>query len=143
MKPSADAHGDANVSGFLFPFGYGLSYTAFQYSDLKVNTDTYPVKGEVSVSFRLKNTGKVTGEEVVQLYINDEISSVTTYVLKLRGFDRVSLEPGEEKVVKLVLNRNDFSLLNREMKRVVEPGWFKIMIGASSEDIRLMQRIKL
>lgn len=143
MKPSADAHGDANVSGFLYPFGYGLSYSTYAYSNLKVNTDAYTSKGEVSATFHIKNTGKVAGVEVIQLYINDEVSSVTTYVLKLRGFDRVSLQPGEEKEVKLVLQKNDFSLLNRDMKRVVEPGWFKIMVGASSEDIRLVQRIKL
>jgi beta-glucosidase len=143
MKPSADAHGDANVSGFLYPFGYGLSYTTFQYSDLKVNTDAYSSRGDVSVSFHLKNAGKMAGDEIVQLYINDEVSSVTTYVLKLRGFERVTLHPGEEKEVKLIVKKNDFSLLNREMKRVVEPGWFKVMIGASSEDIRLTQRIKL
>ena len=143
MKPSADAHGDANVSGFLYPFGYGLSYSTFVYSNFKMNTDAYSTKGEVTATFRLKNTGKVAGAEVAQLYINDEVSSVTTYVLKLRGFDRVSLQPGEEKEVKLVLQKNDFSLLNRDMKRVVEPGWFKVMIGASAEDIRLVQRIKL
>jgi beta-glucosidase len=143
MKPSADAHGDANVSGFLFPFGYGLSYTTFQYSDLQVTTSKYKSSGEVSINFKIKNTGKVTGDEVAQLYINDEVSSVTTYVEKLRGFERISLAAGEEKEVKMILKPYDFSLLNRDMKRVVEPGWFKIMIGASSEDIRLNTRIFL
>jgi beta-glucosidase len=143
MKPAADAKGDANVSGFIYPFGYGLSYTEFAYSDLKVSTEKYTSAGEVTVSFKIKNTGKYAGEEIAQLYIHDEVSSVTTYVRKLRGFERVSLQPGEEKEVTLVLPRIAFSLWNREMKRVVEPGWFNIMIGASSEDIRLQQRIQL
>lgn len=143
MKPAADARGDANVSGFIYPFGYGLSYTEFSYSELKVNTEKYKPAGEVSVSFRIKNTGKYAGDEIAQLYIHDEVSSVTTYVRKLRGFERVSLQPGEEKEVTMVLPRNAFSLWNREMKRVVEPGWFNIMVGASSEDIRLQQRIQL
>ncbi|MCW3092989.1 MAG: beta-glucosidase [Ferruginibacter sp.] len=143
MKPSADARGNANVSGFLYPFGFGLSYTTFQYSGLKVSTDNYKVKGEVTVTFRVKNSGKIAGDDVVQLYINDEVSSVTTYVKKLRGFERVSLQPQEEKEVSIVLKADHFSLLNQEMKRVVEPGWFKIMIGASSQDIRLTERIEL
>jgi beta-glucosidase len=143
MKPAADAKGDANVSGFIYPFGYGLSYTEFSYSDLKVNTAKYKSTGEVSVSFKIKNTGKAAGDEIAQLYIHDEVSSVTTYVRKLRGFERVSLQPGEEKEVTLVMPHEAFSLWNRDMKRVVEPGWFNVMIGASSEDIRLQQRIQL
>ncbi|HEY0244929.1 MAG TPA: glycoside hydrolase family 3 N-terminal domain-containing protein [Mucilaginibacter sp.] len=143
MKPSADAHGDANVSGFLYPFGYGLSYTTFKYSNLRVDTNSYRSKGEIAVTFNLKNTGDRAGEEIAQLYIHQELSSVTTYVKKLRGFDRIKLEPQEEKEVKLIMKKDDFSLYNQEMKRVVEPGWFQIMIGASSEDIRLNTKIKL
>lgn len=131
------------MSGFIYPFGYGLSYTEFAYSDLNVNTAKYKSTGEVRVTFKIKNTGKVAGDEVAQLYLHDEVSSVTTYVRKLRGFERVALQPGEEKEVTMVLPREAFSLWNREMKRVVEPGWFNIMIGASSEDIRLEQRIQL
>jgi len=143
MKPAADAKGDANVSGFLYPFGYGLSYTKFAYSGLEVNSTGYKTKGEVRVSFRVRNTGGVAGDEIVQLYLHDQLSSVITYTRKLRGFERVSLKPGEEKEVRLILKANDFSLFNREMKRVVEPGWFDILVGASSEDIRLQQKIKL
>jgi beta-glucosidase len=143
MKPSADAHGNANVSGFLYPFGFGLSYTSFQYDGLKVNTDSYTKNGEVLVSFRVKNTGAVRGDEIAQVYINDEISSVTTYVKRLRGFERVPLRPGEEKEVRVVLKKQDFSLLNLKMERVVEPGFFKILVGSSSEDIRLTERIRL
>jgi beta-glucosidase len=143
MKPAADARGDANVSGFLFPFGFGLSYTRFTYSELQVNASHFKSSGKVSVTFSVKNTGTRQGEEVVQLYLNDEVSSVTTYVRKLRGFDRVALAPGEAKTVTLMLSANDFALYNREMKKVVEPGWFNILVGASSEDIRLQQRILL
>lgn len=143
MKPAADAKGDANVSGFLFPFGFGLSYTSFQYSNLQVETKEYKTSGRVTVRFAVKNTGKMAGDEIAQLYIHDELSSVTTYVRKLRGFDRVHLAPGEEKTVTMVLDKDDFSLYNREMKRVAEPGWFTIMAGASSEDVRLQTRIWL
>jgi beta-glucosidase len=143
MKPSADARGDANVSGFLFPFGFGLSYTRFSYTGLQVNASLYKTTGKVTVQCNVKNTGSRSGDEVVQLYLNDEVSSVTTYVRKLRGFDRVSLAPGEEKVVTLVLSASDFALYNKDMKKVVEPGWFNILVGASSEDIRLQQRIQL
>lgn len=143
MKPAADAGGDANVSAFLFPFGFGLSYTQFKYSNLKINTADYLTKGEVTVTATIKNTGKIKGAEIVELYINDQVSSVTTYVLKLRGFERILLLPNEEKQVTFVLRANDFSLLNWEMKRVKEPSWFKIMVGASSEEIRLKDRILL
>jgi beta-glucosidase len=143
MKPSADGRGDANVSGFLYPFGFGLSYTTFQYSDLKVDDSALNSKNEIKVSFKLKNTGTVAGDEVAQLYIHQNISSVTTYVRKLRGFDRIRLEPNQEKEVSIVLNKEAFSLYNQEMKRVVEPGTFQIMVGASSEDIRLNKSIEL
>jgi len=143
MKPSADAKGDANVSGFLFPFGYGLSYTTFQYSDLKVDADKYKTSGQVFIHFKIKNTGKIAGTEIAQLYLHDEISSVTTYDRKLRGFDRINLSPGEEKEVTMVLKVGDFSLYNRDMKFVMEPGWFEIMLGSSSEDIRLKTRLLL
>lgn len=143
MKPAADGSGDANVRGFIYPFGYGLSYTTFQYSDLKINTGAYTTTGNIDVNFTIKNTGNRRGDEIAQLYIHDEVSSVTTYVLNLRGFERVSLDPGQSKEVKMQLTAHDMSILNRDMKRVVEPGWFKIMVGASSEDIRLNQRIQL
>ncbi|HEY0176433.1 MAG TPA: glycoside hydrolase family 3 C-terminal domain-containing protein, partial [Pedobacter sp.] len=144
MKPSADAESneDANVSGFQYPFGYGLSYTTFDYSDLKIS-NTFKKDKQLQVSFTIKNTGKTEGDEVVQLYVEDEISSVTTYSKNLRGFDRVHLLPGESKKVSFVLTEHDLSLLNIDMKRVVEPGWFKIMAGASSEDIRLSGRTEI
>ncbi|MEI9958901.1 MAG: glycoside hydrolase family 3 N-terminal domain-containing protein [Ferruginibacter sp.] len=143
MKPNADEKGDANVNGFLFPFGYGLSYTTFKYSELVIDTDKYKTQGKVYVRFKIMNTGKIAGDEVVQLYLHESVSSVTTYLKNLRGFSRVSLAAGQEKEVEMILNTHDFSLLNRDMKRVVEPGTFSIMIGASSEDIRLEKYIQL
>ena len=85
----------------------------------------------------------MAGDEVPQLYIHQELSSVTTYVRKLRGFDRIKLAAGEEKEVKMMLNKDSFYIYNQEMKRVTEPGWYQVLIGASSEDIKLNTRIKL
>lgn len=142
MKPSADAESseDANVSGFEFPFGFGLSYTSFKYSNLKVENNFLKNKS-VTVSFHVTNIGSVGGDEVAQLYTRDEVSSVTTYDKNLRGFQRLHLKKGETRTVSFILNERSLSLLNQDMKRVVEPGWFKLMIGASSEDIRLSERI--
>lgn len=120
----------------LFPFGHGLSYTTFGYADLQVSPLKIPVNGEVNVSVRIKNTGKITGTEVVQLYIRDVISSVTTPVRALKGFSRITLQPGENAQVKFTIKPDELALWNRQMKHVVEPGEFKIMVGSSSEDIR-------
>jgi len=120
----------------LFAFGYGLSYTTFEYSNLKVTPGQIPVNGTATVNVTVKNTGTVEGTEVVQLYIQDKVGSVTTPAKSLRGFSRVSLKPGEEKEIQLALTNDDLSLWNREMKRVVEPGEFKIMVGSASNDIR-------
>lgn len=143
MKPGADAPANANVSGFLYPFGYGLSYTTFEYSNLKVDLSNYKSKDKILVTFDIKNTGGREGEEVPQLYIHQELSSVTTYVMKLRGFDRVKLAAGEQKQVKMVLNKDSFYIYNQAMQRVTEPGWYQVMVGASSEDVKLNARIKL
>lgn len=120
----------------LFPFGYGLSYTTFQYSGLNISRKNIPVNGSENISVTIKNTGKVEGAEVVQLYIRDVISSVTTPVKALKGFKRISLKPGESGIVNFKLNSKELALWNREMKQVVEPGEFKVMVGSSSEDIR-------
>jgi beta-glucosidase len=143
MKPAADAGGNAGVRGFLYPFGFGLSYTSFQYSDLHADVSSFKTKGEVAINFTVKNTGERAGDEIAQLYIHEQVSSVTTYDRRLKGFDRITLQPGEEKKVSMILRARDFSLLNRDMKRMVEPGKFDIMVGASSEDIRLKQTILL
>jgi beta-glucosidase len=120
----------------LFPFGHGLSYTRFQYSDLNITPAGIPPNGSVNVSVTIKNTGKVDGTEVVQLYIRDVIASVTTPVKSLKGFNRISLKPGESGKVQFKLNHEELMLWNRQMKQVVEPGEFKVMVGSSSEDIR-------
>jgi beta-glucosidase len=120
----------------LFPFGHGLSYTTFQYSGLNISPASIPVNGSVNISIGIKNTGKVEGTEVVQLYMRDVIASVTTPVKSLKGFQRISLKPGESGTVKFKLDNRELMLWNRQLKQVVEPGEFKIMIGSSSEDLR-------
>jgi beta-glucosidase len=121
----------------LYPFGHGLSYTTFQYSGLNINRKTIPLNGSVNVSISIKNTGKVEGTEVVQLYLRDVIASVTTPVKSLKGFKRISLKPGESGIVQFKIDNKELMLWNRKMKQVVEPGEFKVMIGSSSEDIRM------
>jgi len=120
----------------LFPFGLGLSYTQFEYSNLQISPARIPVNGNTTISVEIKNTGKVEGNEVVQLYIHDAISSVTTPVKALKGFSRIALKSGESKTVRFTLGPEELSLWNRQMKHVVEPGTFEVMIGSSSEDIR-------
>lgn len=145
-KPSSQVDGGQNmgpdgnmtrVNGALYPFGYGLSYTTFEYSDLEISPKVITPNERVQVSLKVTNTGKRAGDEVVQLYTRDVISSVTTYEKNLAGFERIHLRPGETKTVTFTLDRKHFELLNADMKWVVEPGEFSIMAGASSEDIRL------
>jgi beta-glucosidase len=120
----------------LFPFGHGLSYTTFEYSDIQVSPSKIPVNGTSTVSVKIRNTGKVEGAEVVQLYVRDEVGSVTTPVIALKGFNRINLKPGESGIVSFKIGSEHLSLWNREMKQVVEPGEYKIMVGSSSSDIR-------
>ena len=129
--------GKTNVFGALYPFGYGLSYTSFSYSDLVVMPEKQKSNGEIKVALKITNTGKYKGDEVVQLYVKDEVSSVTVYETQLRGFERVTLSPGETKNVQFVIKPEDLKLLDKQMKWVVEPGTFEVLIGSSSEDIRL------
>lgn len=138
-KPNAqsDAGEHAKAKGLLYPFGHGLSYTNFQYSDLKVITPEINVNGSVQLSLTVKNIGARQGDEVVQLYIRDEVSSVTTYEKILRGFERVTLKPNESKTLNFSVPAHELALWNREMKQVVEPGKFTVMLGSSSENIRL------
>ncbi|MBN1187997.1 MAG: glycoside hydrolase family 3 C-terminal domain-containing protein [Bacteroidales bacterium] len=142
-KPSAHAgqgNGHSRVIEGLYPFGYGLSYTTFLYSDLEVNADN---EDEIIVTCKVKNSGKYEGDEVVQLYFSDSVSSVTVYEKQLRGFERVHLQPGEERIVKFILLPEHLSLLNKNMERVVEPGLFEIYVGSSSKDIRLHQTFEI
>jgi len=121
----------------LFPFGHGLSYTRFEYTGLEINPKEVGLGDTVSIKFKVKNVGDREGDEVVQLYIRDLVATVTRPVKELKGFKRITLKPGEEKTVELKLTLKDISFLNHEMKRVVEPGEIKVMVGSSSEDIRL------
>ncbi|MEP7107952.1 MAG: glycoside hydrolase family 3 C-terminal domain-containing protein [Ferruginibacter sp.] len=123
----------------LYEFGYGLSYTKFEYSKLQINPKEISRQGEVEISLDVKNIGDRKGDEVVQLYINDMISSTSKPVKELKGYERISLEPGEKKTVKFKLIPEDLSLFDRNMNFVVEPGSFMVMIGSSSEDIRLKE----
>jgi beta-glucosidase len=116
----------------LFPFGFGLSYTTFAYSNLKVSPAKIGVTGEAKVSITVTNTGKRAGDEIVQLYIRDLVSSVTRPVMELKDFKRISLAPGENKTVEFVITPDKLSFLDLNMKNVVEPGWFDIMVGTSS-----------
>ena len=137
FKPGSDESSSTSVYGALYPFGHGLSYTTFTYSDLHISPSHQGVQGDIHVSCKIKNTGKIKGDEVVQLYLRDEISSVTTYTKVLRGFERISLEAGEEQTVHFRLRPQDLGLWDKNMNFRVEPGSFKVMLGASSTDIRL------
>jgi beta-glucosidase len=132
--------GTTNVYGTLYPFGHGLSYTTFAYSELTVTPEKQNTKSDIAVSVNITNTGKYKGDEVVQLYFRDEVSSVTVYESQLRGFERITLNPGETKTVQFVIKPDDLKLLDKNMKWVVEPGTFEILIGSSSEDIRLKKK---
>ncbi|HJF92950.1 MAG TPA: glycoside hydrolase family 3 C-terminal domain-containing protein [Mediterranea massiliensis] len=144
-KPSSQVDGGKNpglkgnmsrVNGALYPFGYGLSYTTFEYSDLTVSPAVITPNQTATVTLNVTNTGSREGDEVVQLYTRDVVSSVTTYEKNLAGFERVHLAPGETKQVTFHLDRKQLELLNTNMKWVVEPGEFVVMAAASSEDIR-------
>ena len=137
FKPNANGKGFARVDGSLYPFGFGLSYTTFEVSDLKVSSGKIK-KGEVlTVSCRVKNTGERAGDEVVQLYLNDEVSSVSRYVQELCGFERVSLQPGEEKTVTFRVGERAYGMYDADNRFVVEPGKFTLSAGNSSENLPL------
>ncbi|MCL5096685.1 MAG: glycoside hydrolase family 3 C-terminal domain-containing protein, partial [Candidatus Omnitrophica bacterium] len=121
----------------LYPFGFGMSYTRFEYRGLKLSQHQVTPTEPVEISLEVKNAGDRPGEEVVQLYIEDVISSVSTPVKDLKGFRKVALEPGETRTCSFKLEPKDLALLDANLTPVVEPGQFRIMVGASSEDIRL------
>ena len=132
-----NGNGKTRVLGALYPFGYGLSYTSFELSNLKLSATEMGAQANLEVSVEIKNSGSRKGDEVLQLYLKDLVSSVTTYESVLRGFERVSLAPGETKTVKFVLHPDDLALLDKNMNWAVEPGKFQVMIGNSSENIKL------
>src|SRR5437763_7368983 len=155
-KPSAQWEGErTRVNGALYFFGHGLSYTTFKYSDLRINPDVMSEARQsgraarvapslkVTVSCDITNSGSRPGDEVVQLYTHELVTSVTTYEKNLRGFERIHLNPGETKTVTFVLTRDDLGLWDRQMRFVIEPGKFKVMIGSGSEDIRLNGQFEL
>lgn len=146
-KPSANSEPTGkdrvNVAGLLWPFGHGLSYTKFAYSDLVIRPETQTPAGNITVTFKLTNTGQRAGDEIPQLYINQQVSSVTTWEKRLCGFERVHLQPGESKSVSFVIAPENLEIWNRAMKRVVEPGGFTVMVGASSTNIRLKGKFEI
>lgn len=152
FKPSSHAgqptsgengYGNTSVNGSLYPFGYGLSYTSFEYKNLNISPLKQHTQGQINISVDIINTGDRKGDEIVQLYVKDLVSSVTTYESQLRGFERITLESGETKTIQFTLKPEDLELLDENMEWVVEPGMFEISVGASSEDIRLTGRFAL
>lgn len=138
-----NGYGKTAIYGALYPFGYGLSYTTFSYSNLVVKPDANHTQSDIHVSVDVSNTGSYAGDEIVQLYMKDLYSSVTVYESQLRGFERIHLKPGETKTVRFTLHPSDLELLNKNMEWVVEPGDFQICIGSNSEDIRLKETFTL
>jgi beta-glucosidase len=134
-KPTSFRSYVDQVRAPLYGFGHGLSYASFAYSDVKVTPAAIGPEGSTTVSVSVTNTGKVKADEVVQLYLRDLVASVTRPVKVLRGFKRVSLAPGETKVVELPLVASDLSFLDEDMKRVVEPGAFDVLVGGNSTDL--------
>lgn len=121
----------------LYEFGHGLSYTTFTYSNLAVSPAKVKADGKVTIKAEIKNNGRRAGDEVVQLYINDVVASITRPVKELKGFQRIHLKPGESRTVTFDLPTATLAFYNRNMVKKVEPGVFKVMVGASSADIRL------
>ena len=139
-KPGTNGN-QSRINGALYDFGYGLSYTTFEYGDLTLSKKKLLPTESLTLSFTVTNTGTRKGDEIAQLYFTDKLSSVTVYEKQLRGFERVSLEPGETKTVTMTITPEDLSLLDKDMKRVVEPGEFDLFISASSTDVRLKETI--
>ncbi|MCD0463849.1 beta-glucosidase BglX [Flavobacterium sp. ENC] len=149
-RPPADENSKGYVSSYIdlknspkFPFGYGLSYTKFNYSDLKLSSTKIKSNETLKVSFQLSNTGKVAGEEVVQLYLKDKFGSVVRPVLELRDFQKVKLNAGESKTIEFTIDKEKLSFYNDKLEWIAEPGDFEVMIGASSADIKLTSGFEL
>jgi beta-glucosidase len=135
QKPAAKREYLGTGTAPLFPFGWGLSYATFKYANVRSIPDAIGPLGKTTVSVDVTNTGNVRGDEVAQLYVRQDVSSVTRPVKELRGFRRISLNPGETKAVEFTLGPSELSFLNRDMHRVVEPGTFTIMVGGNSVDL--------
>jgi beta-glucosidase len=127
-----------NLSGEpLFPFGFGLSYTQFSYADLKLDKQQISKDGSADLSFTLTNTGKRSGEEVVQLYLKNKLSAQAQPVIALKGFQRVQLNPGESKQVTFTLASELFTHVSADLKESIESGDYELLIGSSSKDLKL------
>jgi beta-glucosidase len=137
-KPTGRGDDYYDLTGLpLFPFGFGLSYTKFEYSGLTLSKNNIAATDSLTVTCSLKNTGSRPGEEVVQLYIRDELASLARPVMELKGFQRIHVNAGETKIISFKVGKDELSMLDIDLKKVVEPGEFRIMIGASSRDIRV------
>ncbi len=149
-RPAKDENATNYVSAYIdlknspkFPFGYGLSYTQFGYSDLKLSSTKIKSNETIKVSFQLSNVGKVAGEEVVQLYLKDKFGSVVRPVLELRDFQKVKLNAGETKTIEFTIDKEKLSFYNDKLEWGAEPGDFELMIGTSSADIKLRSNFEL
>ena len=143
-KPTGRGDDYYNLSGLpLFPFGYGLSYTRFAYSDIRLPKNSIRKNESVTVQATITNTGSRDGDEVVQLYIRDLLSSVARPVLELKGFQRIHLRAGEAKQVSFTITPAMLQMLDEKMNTIVEPGDFRIMIGASSRDLWLKETLRV
>ncbi|HLK29067.1 MAG TPA: glycoside hydrolase family 3 C-terminal domain-containing protein [Puia sp.] len=141
-KPTGRGDDYNNLTGLpLFPFGFGLSYTKFDYSDLQVIKNNISKNDSTIMTCKVKNVGSVEGDEVVQLYIHDLLASVARPVMELKGFQRIHLLPNETKEISFKITPEMLSMLDKDLRTVVEPGDFRIMIGASSRDIRLKETL--
>ncbi len=134
-KPTAKRGYLFSTTEPLYHFGYGLSYTTFKYSNLKISSPKIKADGKTTVTVDITNTGSRLGDEVAQMYIRDEVSSVTRPIKELKGFERITLNPGETKTVTFEINPAKLQFYDREMKRIVEPGMFTIMVGGNSKDL--------
>lgn len=143
-KPTGRGDDYINLTGQpLFPFGYGLSYSKFSYSDLKLSAHKIKVGQSLKISCTVKNIGQYDGHEVVQLYIRDELASVARPVMELKGFEKIHLSAGESRDVVFTISPEHLMMYDQQMKKVIEAGNFRIMIGSSSKDIRLRQVIEV
>ncbi|WP_276500779.1 glycoside hydrolase family 3 protein [Terrimonas pollutisoli] len=143
-KPTGRGDDYTNLTGQpLFPFGFGLSYTTFDYTALQLDKPIMKARENLSLRFKIKNTGNYKGDEVVQLYLRDELASVARPIKELKAFQRVNLQPGEEKEIQFIITPDMLTMLDVNMKEVIEPGKFRIMIGSSSMDIRLREMFEV
>jgi len=127
----------------LYPFGHGLSYTSFEYCDLEIRQKQAAAGETVDILLRVKNVGKLAGDEVVQLYIRDEFASTPRPIKELKGYRRLTLNPGQTRTITFHLPVNQLAFYDNDLNLVVEPGTIEVMVGSSSEDIRLRDRFEI